>query len=165
MLFTHAEQHAIFAAMIQSDSHSHPLAMVSFRITGSLVDPRIWTTDFNVQPSYAARKGDRRLGKYPHPTGIWLLDSTVSSDDLEPHLTDLIIKLGLPRPDFADRLLLDHAKADMFCFWENYTGNRVPIIETAAIHLLETHLIMVEIDEYPQEVTLCSERECHKALL
>jgi hypothetical protein len=88
----------------------HRLAFASFRIGGSSLNESEWTEYFGVQPTefHSGPRGD-----------CWWIESSTISDDLEPHVLELIDILKLPRLDLPAK-----AKAagvtlmDFFCFWE-----------------------------------------------
>lgn len=143
-------------------TESYMLAKASFRVLGDTVDPDQWTTYFGMPPTVSGKKGE----EMPRPanrvwrgrpviyrTGIWSFDSRhMRADLLEPHLLFLIKKLGLPREDFVDLLAGTNATADMFCFWENDTCDRVPVVSDTTRVILKANNIKIEIDEYPQPV-------------
>jgi hypothetical protein len=132
------------------------LAHVSFTIYQDVERPEFWTTYFGVKPDRAGVKGEPRImpsgrtALTPWRLGQWSVssESAVQSDQLDPHLRYLVNLLGLPRADlpaFAERT---HAKMRFFCYWDNYEGNRVPVIPIDIREMAEAMGVEIDIDEY-----------------
>lgn len=120
---------------------------------GDTLVPEEWTAYFGVQPTDSGIKGayrkTTRTGQDLYRrSGLWLLESNIVSDDLEPHLLNLIEALQLPRPDMSEILRSKNVRSDFFCFWMNETGDRVPVISDATKAILNECGIVLEIDEY-----------------
>jgi hypothetical protein len=136
--------------------NSQHLAHVSFTISGDQVLPEFWTRYFDVVPDIAITKGDpitdptgqgRILARR---TGVWGIRSklVVNSSALEPHLRYLVNLLKLPKASLRE--LLDEKKAEMrfFCYWANYTGDRVPDVPDDIRTMMESMGGIIDIDEY-----------------
>jgi hypothetical protein len=133
------------------------LAYATVTISGEDLDPDAWTAYFGVEPEISVVKGrpfrtpSGRMSTYPGRTGVWGCSSksTVTADSLDPHIKYLVGLLGLPRSDLPCLLAHSHAKMRLFCFWSNYAGDRVPVIDTALKSVIESSGATIEIDEYP----------------
>ncbi|CAB3772941.1 DUF4279 domain-containing protein [Paraburkholderia humisilvae] len=140
----------------KADMDSHQLAHASFTISGDDVNPEFWTRYFGVEPDTAIVKGEPfvtssgRTSSMPGRTGVWGVrsQSAVKSDLLEPHLRYLIERLGLPREDLREAVARVGAHMRFFCYWENYTGDRVPCVPDDIKAMMESIGGTVEIDEY-----------------
>ncbi len=138
---------------------SGQLARASFTVNGDTLVPDFWTAYFGIEPSLQVAKGklfrtplgqSRASGR----TGVWSYSSrsAVHDDALDPHVSFLIARLCLPRTDLP--LLLSEKGATMrvFCYWNNYTGGRTPIVSPSSRTAIQLSGGTVDIDEYPQKV-------------
>ncbi len=73
---------------------------------------------------------------------------SVHSDQLEPHLRYLIKRLALPRDGLRELIESAGARVRFFCYWANYTGDRVPDVPNDVRALMESLGGVVDIDEY-----------------
>jgi uncharacterized protein DUF4279 len=136
--------------------NSHQLAHASFTISGDDVDPEVWTHYFGVEPDTAIVKDapfitpSGRTSRVPGRTGVWGIRSNpaVTSDLLEPHLRYLIERLRLPRTDLREAVERIGARMRFFCYWDNYSGERVPEVPEDIKSMMESIGGTVEIDEY-----------------
>jgi len=91
-----------------------------------------------------------RMSRVPGRTSVWGVGSefAIQSDRLEPHLRYLIEYLRLPRADLRD--LVDKQAGGMrfFCYWANYTGDRVPYVPDDIRAMMESLGGIIDIDEY-----------------
>lgn len=135
---------------------SHQLANASFTISGDNVAPEFWTGYFGVTPDIAVTKGQHfvtptgRTSSCPGRTGVWGIRSSesVQGDQLEPHLRYLIRHLGLPRQGLRELIEGAGARVRFFCYWANYSGDRVPDVPDDVRSLMESLGGVVDIDEY-----------------
>ena len=133
------------------------LAYASATVYGDHLDPTVWTTYFGIEPDISVVKGERfktpsgRMSTYPGRTGVWGCTSkaAITEDNLDAHLKYLILRLRLPRPDLPALLVNCGATMRFFCYWSNYTGDRVPVIDPALRDAIESSGATIEIDEYP----------------
>lgn len=70
------------------------------------------------------------------------------SDDLTPHIEYLVSKLLLPRPDLPKLLELREETMRCFCYWDNYSGDRIPVIDPRLEAIVKKSGGYIEIDEY-----------------
>jgi len=139
-----------------ADSNTNRLAYASFSIGGDEVIPEFWTRYFGVKPNMAIIKGvsfmtlSGRKSYLPGRTSIWGGSSkfAVQSDHLEPHLRYLIEYLRLPRPDLRDLVNKQGGGMRFFCYWANYTGDRVPDVPDDFRAMMESMGGIIDIDEY-----------------
>ncbi|BCQ24547.1 DUF4279 domain-containing protein [Caballeronia sp. NK8] len=132
------------------------LAYASFSIHSDTLDPAFWTAYFGGAPDWSMIKGQHfvtpsgRLSSVPARVGGWGVGSehAVQSDALEPHLRYLIIRLGLPRVGFRELLNQQEARMRFFCYWDNYSGDRVPEVPDDIRIMIESMGGTIEIDEY-----------------
>ncbi|MGH7072820.1 MAG: DUF4279 domain-containing protein [Stellaceae bacterium] len=137
---------------------TRPLAYATCVISGDDVEPAFWTKFFSVEPSTADVKGkpfktpSGRTSSRPGRTGVWALSSksVVSNDVLNPHIVYLISRLKLPREDLSRLIGESGATLSFLCFWSNYSGRRVPLIDPALRKIVESCGGIIQIDEYPQ---------------
>lgn len=142
------------------DDHSpRVLAKASFGIYGDAVEPAFWKDYFGCETSEArAKREDRGFApsgrRYAPLPGLWSLstEAWVTSDRLDPHLSFLVARLALPRPDLDALLRARMLKSRVFCFWVNDSGDRVPDVRAEYIEIFRTCGIGFEIDEYPQRI-------------
>ncbi|MFL9900515.1 DUF4279 domain-containing protein [Paraburkholderia fungorum] len=135
---------------------SHQLAHASFSIAGDQVIPEFWTSYFGVKPDTAIVKGEpfitpsRRTSRMPERTSVWGVrsKSAVRNDLLAPHLRYLVEYLELPRADLRDLLNKQAARIRFFCYWANYTGDRIPDVPDDIRAMMESLGGIIEIDEY-----------------
>ena len=138
------------------DMYTNQLAYASFSIAGDEVIPEFWIRYFGVKPDTAIIKGEPfitrsgRTSRVPGRTSVWGVGSefAVQSDRLEPHLRYLIEYLGLPRTDLRDLLNKQAAGMRFFCYWANYTGDRVPDVPDDIRTMMESLGGIIDIDEY-----------------
>jgi hypothetical protein len=136
-----------------------PRAHATFTLSGDAVSPDFWTGYFGINPNISVIKGQPFitpsgcLSSVPGRTGVWGIHSksAVHEDSLSPHLRYLISRLGLPRDDFLDLLRETGAMMRFLCYWDNYSGNRVPDIPNDIRDLVSSFGGAIEIDEYPQK--------------
>jgi hypothetical protein len=147
-----------------------PVATASFAIHGDAVEPAFWTSYFKCEPSESRIKsGDRGLApsgrRYAPLPGLWLLSSEawVADDQLDPHLSFLVTKLALPRPDLGDLLRERKLTCRIFCFWVNDKGDRVPNPRADYLDIFRSCGIGFEIDEYPQQIGVLKDGKTFKA--
>jgi hypothetical protein len=153
------------------DSHSpRVLAKASFGIYGDAVEPAFWTDYFECEPSEAhIQCEDRGLAPSGRPyaplPGQWMLstEAWVNNDHLDPHLSFLVARLALPRPDLGALLHERMLKSRVFCFWGNDSGNRVPDVRPEYLDIFRACEIGFEIDEYPQQVGILDAGKTYKA--
>jgi hypothetical protein len=139
-------------------TRGHPLAFASASVYGDHLDRNEWTRYFGIEPDVSLVKGELfktpsgRMSKFPARTGLWSCTSksAIADDNLDPHLKYLILLLGLPRADLPAQLVNHSAKMRFFCYWSNYSGDRVPVIDPALRDVIESSGATIEIDEYPQ---------------
>lgn len=142
-------------------SNEHPRAYATFLISGDAVLPDFWTKYFGIEPDVAITKGQPfvtpsgRISAVPGRTGVWGVSSKVAvhNDGLNAHLWYLISLLGLPREDLPVALRTAGSTMRFFCYWENYSGNRIPEISTEINEMVTAQGGVIEIDEYPQKHT------------
>jgi hypothetical protein len=146
------------------------LARASFQILGDAVDPAFWTDYFKCEPSASRIKSDDRGfapsgRRYAPLPGCWQLsaETWVNNDQLDPHLSFLVATLALPRPDLGALLREQSLKSRVFCYWENYKGDRVPDVRPEYLDIFRTCEIAFEIDEYPQQVGILEGGKTYKA--
>jgi hypothetical protein len=138
------------------DSKPNRLAHASLSIGGDELIPEFWTRYFGVKPDTAVIKGvsfmtpSGRKSYKPGRTGVWGVSSkfAVQSDRLEPHLRYLIEYLRLPRPDLRDLVNKQGGGMRFFCYWANYTGDRVPDVPDDIRAMMESMGGVIDIDEY-----------------
>lgn len=146
---------ATFTTM-RPDTTSPSLAHATFIISGDSVSPDFWSRYFGVTPNRSRTKGERyrypsgKLSARAATSGYWAVqsESAVRSDQLAPHLCYLKSALALPRVDFADLLREQRAKAAIWCYWMNDTGDRVPDVPDDIRVMMEAMGGTVELDEY-----------------
>jgi hypothetical protein len=141
------------------------LAHASFQLFGDAIEPEFWNSYFGCSATHFHRKGDscgpdgaeyspsgRRYGR--HKFSCWSISSEyrVDSDLLEPHVAYLVEALGLPRSGFAGLIREQSLTTRVFCFWDNSTGDRVPVVGVDVLQVLQMSDTPLEIDEYPQEI-------------
>jgi hypothetical protein len=142
--------------MTQQSDATHPLAFASMSLYGDALDPDLWTTYFGCRPDTALIKGIEKLTRtgrasgFKAGIGVWGISSreAVVSNDLGPHIEYLVSKLLLPRPDL--RKLLEQRGETMrcFCYWANYSGDRIPVIDPRLEAIIKESGGYIEIDEY-----------------
>lgn len=120
---------------------THRLAYASFRVAGPYnLDPTVWTGYFGLVPTVCA---------YSKRNSIWFIESRTISDDLEPHIIELIERVGLPRTDLPDKLLEMDADADMFCYWDaEHVGSRSVKVNDDLMNILKASGVSLDIDVY-----------------
>lgn len=134
----------------------HQLAYASLTIYQDVESPEFWTNYFGVTPDLQRVKGQfpltpsGQISKFPARIGVWSVDSKehVESDLLTPHLRYLINRLALPRSDLPELLRRTGAQMRFFCYWDNYSGDRVPHIPEDIRTMMEALGGTIEIDEY-----------------
>eukprot|EP01037_Dinobryon_pediforme_P009569 gene9569-9645_t len=102
-------------------------------------------------------QGDRRIfpngkiGDVNTRVGVWSFSAKllVNSDQLDPYVTFLIAKFGLPRSDLPDLLARMNTTMRCLCFWSNYSGDRIAKVSPHLQDILAKSGIVLEIDEYP----------------
>ena len=154
-----------------SDSNSSPvLAKASFGIYGNTVDTAFWTDYFKCEPSdFRAKSEDRGFApsgrRYSIRPGMWSLSTEVwvNNDLLDPHLSFLVTKLALPRPDLGALLRERTLTSRVFCFWQNDSGDRVPDVRPEYLDIFRACEIGFEIDEYPQQIGILDSGKTYKA--
>jgi hypothetical protein len=132
------------------------LAFASFSIAADDLDVDFWSKYFGIEPDRPIRKGRRfmtpsgRLSSLPGLFGMWRIESrhTVRSDTLEPHLRYLAESLEFPRADLRDLLQQQNAEMRFFCYWANYTHDRIADIPDDIRAMMESMGGTIEIDEY-----------------
>jgi hypothetical protein len=140
----------------RSPSAEHPLAYASVSVYGDSLDPVFWTNYFGFTPDTVLIKGvafttpSGRPSKFPARTGAWGISSreAVVSNDLTPHIEYLVSKLLLPRPDLPKLLEQRGETMRCFCYWANYAGDRVPVIDPRLEAAIKESGGYIEIDEY-----------------
>lgn len=158
--------------VVGEHGHAARRAYASFQVMAPDLDPAQWTSYFGVAPTSSHRRGEScgPAGEEVSPSGApwaryrqgsWSLGSeqAIEDDLLDPHIAWLIQALGLPRPDFAERLRREDADCRVFCFWDNSSGDRVPIVGEASTTTLAAAGVRLEIDEYPQQLTTIDGRK------
>jgi hypothetical protein len=153
------------------DNHSpRVLAKASFSIHGDAVEPAFWTDYFGCEPTESrVWSDDRGLApsgrRYAPRAGLWDLstETLISNDLLDPHLSFLITKLALPRPDLGALLRELAPKSRVFCFWQNDSGDRVPDVRPEYLDIFRACEIGFEIDEYPQQIRILDGGKTYKA--
>ena len=138
-------------------SKQHKIAHAGMNIYSDTLDIEFWTHYFGVQPDRAFRKGETRImpngkiARVPSRIGAWLYSakSHVDSDHLDPYIIFLITKFGLPRSDLPDLLARMNTTMRCFCFWDNWSGDRVATVSPHLQDILAKSGIALEIDEYP----------------
>ncbi len=136
-----------------------PLAYATCVISGDGVEPHLWTKYFSIDPDINVEKGkpfrtpSGRLSSQPGRTGVWGYSSKRAIRDpvLDPHIRYLISCLGLPRSDLPHLLDRAGAKLRFLCFWPNYSGDRIEMIDPSLREIIELSGGAVEVDEYPQK--------------
>ena len=142
--------------MIKSNEQNK-IAYASFCIYSSSINIEFWNNYFGLCPDLAYRKDEARLmrngkiARVPSRIGAWLYSakSHVDSDQLDPYIMFLITKFGLPRSDLPDLLARMNTNMRCFCFWDNYSGDRVAQVSPHLQDMLAKSGIALEIDEYP----------------
>lgn len=140
----------------QPTADAHQLAHATFSIAGDSLDPEFWTAYFGVLPDTSVIKGQPfktssgRLSSAPGRTGVWSVKSKsmIRSDSLEPHLRYLVERLAFPRSDLPELLQRRGERMRFFCYWANYTGDRVPDVPDDIRVMMEALGGIIEIDEY-----------------
>ncbi len=140
-------------------SESVNLAYASCIITGDLIDHYLWSKYFNTTPDQIIIKGlefitpSGRMSNVPGRVGIWYYSTKnrVDSDDLDPHIHYLISQLGLPRSDLSNLLQDRNLEMKILCYWNNYIGNRIPIVSKAMKSAIKKSGGLIEIDEYSED--------------
>jgi hypothetical protein len=133
-----------------------PLAHASVSVYGDDLDPDFWTSYFDCVPDRSLIKGVERLTHKGLPsgfaarTGMWSISSkeVVTSNDLTPHIEYLVSKLLLPRPDLLKLLEQRGETMRCFCYWANYSGDRIPVIDPRLEAAIKESGGYIEIDEY-----------------
>ncbi len=136
-----------------------PLAYASLCVNGDGLLPSFWTRYFGLMLSAWRIKGEHwttpsgQLSTHPAQTGSWILSSkhAVQSDLLNPHVASLLSRAALPRRDLPDVLADTGTKMRIFCYWDNYAGDRVPVIDAELERIVNDSGGCVEIDIYPQK--------------
>ena len=141
-----------------SNKNIHKLAFASINIYSDELNPVFWTHYFGFTPdmsfkkgeSFVNHKGNLIVGNINRP-GAWIYSAKphVDSDYLDPYIMFLISKFGLPRSDLPDLLVRMNTNMRCFCFWDNYSGDRVAQISPYLQDILAKSGIALEIDEYP----------------
>jgi hypothetical protein len=139
-----------------SGASAHALAHATFIISSDITAPEAWREYFGVAPNRTIVKGkpfalpSGRLSVRPGKFHLWALESrgAVYSDDLAPHLRYLKSVLGLPRADLPALAERTGARMRFFCYWDNFGGNRAPVIPDDIREMAETQGIEIDIDEY-----------------
>jgi hypothetical protein len=137
-------------------SNPDRLAHASMSIYGDDLDPEFWTSYFGCVSDRSLIKGVEKLTHKGIPsgfvarTGMWSVSSkdAVSSDDLTPHIEYLVSKLLLPRPDLGQLLEQRGETMRCFCYWDNYSGDRIPVIDPRLEAVIKESGGYIEIDEY-----------------
>jgi hypothetical protein len=132
------------------------LAYASFSIAGDQMNPELWTRFFGLKPDIFVLKGEPfitpagRTSRYPGRTNVWGVSSklAVQSDSLEPHLRYLIELLALPRADLREQMDKQQAHMRFFCYWANYTGDRIPDVPDDIRTMMKSMGGTIELDEY-----------------
>jgi hypothetical protein len=140
----------------ESSDTPSALAHATFIISGVAVSPEFWTSYFAVQPDRVINKGQRfqlpsgNLSSRRGKLGLWAAESRVAirSDTLSSHLQYLKDHLGLPRADLRELLQRQDAKLELWCYWMNETGDRVPDVPYDIRTMIEAMGGAIEIDEY-----------------
>jgi hypothetical protein len=132
------------------------LAHASVSVYGDQIDPDFWTGYFGCSPDKTRIKGVKfttptgRPSKFGASIGIWAISSreAVLSDQLTPHIDYLVSKLLLPRADLPKLLELRGETMRCFCYWDNYSGDRIPVIDPRLEAVIKESGGYIEIDEY-----------------
>jgi hypothetical protein len=135
---------------------AHALAHATLYLMGDDVAPEFWTAYFAVTPSSTRTKGQLysypsgELSTKPASSGIWAVESkfAIRSDSLTPHLRYLTSLLALPRADLQEQMRAQNAKLELWCYWLNESGDRIPDVPDDIRRTIETVGGTVEIDEY-----------------
>jgi hypothetical protein len=139
-----------------STNKAHALAHASFYLIGDDVSPEFWTRYFGVTPASTRTKGQLysypsgKLSTKPATSGFWSVGSefAIRSDALTPHLQYLVSLLALPRADLQERMRAQNAKMELWCYWLNESGDRVPDIPSDIRTMIESMGGTIELDEY-----------------
>jgi len=137
------------------------LCYATFQVVGDDLVPEDWSAYFGVDSTFSVQRGCRM---FPHKgedsllatIGVWNLSARgyVISDDLEPHVRELLSVLRLPRKDFRDRLKACGLKAYIRIYWRNDIGDRFPFLSEPVSSAMAADGIELEIDEYPQTINV-----------
>jgi hypothetical protein len=143
------------------------LAYASFQIFSRTLRPAFWTSYFGCTPTDWHVRGESRgppgeviaasgapWARYKQ--GMWSLETRgqVKADHLDRHIEWLARRLRLPRVSLPPLLRRQGAQCRVFCFWDNYAGDRVPGVRRDLRVLLRRSGAGLEIDEYPQQMTM-----------
>src|SRR4051794_27632788 len=141
------------------------LCHATFQVVGDDLVPEDWSAYFEVEPTFSVRRGCRM---FPHKAestvvgtiGVWNLSTRdhAISDDLEPHVRELLSVLPLPRLDFRERLDACILTTYIRVYWRNDTGDRIPSLSDPVSAALAASAIELEIDEYPQTINVEDEK-------
>jgi hypothetical protein len=134
------------------------LAYASCIVRGDDLEPDFWTENLGVTPDGTAKRGEPfillsgRISAAPSKFGFWRVSSKmrISTDELNPHIEYLINILKLPRANLKDLLTERKATMHFSCYWNNYSGDRVPTINSNFVEAINLSGGIIEIDEYPQ---------------
>ena len=118
------------------------------------LDPEDLTALFGVEPDFAKKKGDQRLGKKgrvysPYSKGVWLLDSEshVKSLDVNFHIQWLLDEVA--HCNGAIRKLQDDGYSiDVMCGWFADCDNTCPSLSAEIIRRLATFRLSCWFDVY-----------------
>jgi hypothetical protein len=96
---------------------------------------------------------DEKSAIDPARSGYWAISRkhAVQNDLLDHHIRYLVSRVGLPRYDLRSALIDTKATMRIFCYWDNYSGNRVPMIDPELDSIVTASGGTVEVDVYPQK--------------
>ena len=141
------------------------LAYATALISGNEIPTRYWNDYFNLEPTTFVEDGKTCIlpsGKTSSclgRTNLWgySTGNIITNDLLEPHIEWLVEQLKLPRDGFREIIEENKLRFRIFCYWTNFSGDRVPFVGKAIEDIIAVSGGVIVIDEYPQPVYLTTD--------